>query len=366
MAFGSLRGKGKKRGAMLPCLMASFVAGSSVQAADRPANYAFDVIAENVPEPLGSEPEAIEFYKRNALALANKWKIGFVYDDRCAPRVPGKEEEARLKKYNRPLPSELGAPAPTKVFDDLYYVGLDDVASWALVQNGGKEIYLFDALNNAEEAEKYIVGGLKALGFDPANIKAVFVMHGHYDHFGGSRYIQEKYGAPVYLGDGDWDSVLRQGADPENRAHGSAPAFDKILKPGKMKLGETEVTFFETPGHTDGTISALLPVAFNGTKHLAAFWGGTGYPRGDDRQLQKYITSITEFSGTVRKANADVFLSNHAHSDASVQRFPSIDWKGGKSDMLWGSEYVNDLFDLLNSCARAQYERQIRADWPYK
>lgn len=344
----------------------TLLCGSMAAPADRPKNYAFDVIAENVPEPLGSESEAIEFHKRQAFALANKWGIGFVYDDRCAPRIPGSEEEARLKKFGRPVPEELPAPAATKVFDNLYYIGLDDVASWALVQNQGEEIYVFDALNNAEEAEKYIVGGLKQLGFDPANIKAVFVMHGHADHFGGSKYIQEKYKAAIYMGEADWGDVMRQGADSKSRAHGLAPEFDKVIKSGKMKLGETEITFFDTPGHTNGTVSALIPVSFKGEKHLAALWGGTGYPRGDDAQLEKYINSITEFTGIARNANADVFLSNHAHSDASVQRFPTIDWQTGKSDMIWGADYVTDLFDLLNSCARAQYERQIRPDWPYK
>ncbi|WP_085026270.1 MBL fold metallo-hydrolase [Ensifer aridi] len=361
MAFRKLRVAAVAAG----LLSSISTAGTAAEAQDKSSGYAFNVIAENAPDPLGTEPEAIEVNKRAAHRLAMKWGIMFVYDDRCAPRVPGSEEEARLKKYGKPIPETLPAPRPMRVFDDLYYVGLDDVAAWALVQKGGQEIYLFDALNNADEAERYIAGGLKTLGFDPANIKSVFIMHGHFDHYGGARFLQEKYGATVYLGDADWGDVLRQGADPKNRGFGLAPSFDQILKPGKMLLGDTEVTFLETPGHTNGTVSALLPVTFKREKHLAAFWGGTGYPRGDDRQLDKYIRSLTDFTAQVRRAGADVFLSNHSHSDASVQRFATINWDTGKSDMVWGPDYVVDLLDVLNFCARAQYERQIRSDWPF-
>ncbi|WP_170848458.1 MBL fold metallo-hydrolase [Devosia sp. YR412] len=72
------------------------------------------------------------------------------------------------------------------MFNNVYYLGLDDIASWAFVEKSGEEIYILDALNNAEEAEQYIAGGLTELGFDPANIKEVFIGHGHGDHYGGA------------------------------------------------------------------------------------------------------------------------------------------------------------------------------------
>jgi len=71
------------------------------------------------------------------------------------------------------MPPQSAAPTgepivapPTKVFDQLYYLGMNSVASWALVTGGG--IIQIDTLDNAEEAERIIVGGYKKLGLDPA------------------------------------------------------------------------------------------------------------------------------------------------------------------------------------------------------
>jgi metallo-beta-lactamase class B len=333
------------------------VAAKKPKGNDLPEGYAFPVVSENVPEPLGSEHESVEIYKRAALDISMEWGIKFVYDDRCAPRVLSGEQQ-RLIDAGMPIPTEEEPPPPTRVFDQMYYVGLHDIAAWALVQRGGKEIYIFDALNDAEEAEQYIAGGLTELGFDPANIKAVFIMHGHRDHWGGSKYLQDTYGAKIYAGAADWPSITGP----------LAPARGLDIPEGPMTLGDTEVTFYETPGHTLGTISALIPLSFRGTPHLAAYWGGTGYPRRNMPLLQTYIDSMTDFTGEARRAGADVFMSNHSHSDATVPRMESINFRNpvkGAGDMVWGPEYVTGLLDVINLCARAQYAREQLPNWPF-
>ena len=54
------------------------------------------------------------------------------------------------------MPPQSAAPTgepvvapPTKVFDQLYYLGMNSVASWALVTSGG--IIQIDTLDNAEQ-----------------------------------------------------------------------------------------------------------------------------------------------------------------------------------------------------------------------
>ena len=54
--------------------------------------------------------------------------------------------------------------APFKLFDNLYYVGIGSVGAWALTTSEG--IILFDTLNNPQEAETYIVDGLKKIGLN--------------------------------------------------------------------------------------------------------------------------------------------------------------------------------------------------------
>ena len=64
-------------------------------------------------------------------------------------------------------------PLPTKVTDNIYFLGLGWVSAWAVDTSDG--IIVIDALNNAAEVDRYIVGGLQQLGMDPSRIKAVIV-----------------------------------------------------------------------------------------------------------------------------------------------------------------------------------------------
>ena len=50
---------------------------------------------------------------------------------------------------------------------------------------------------------------MKKLGLDPAQIKYVIVSHGHGDHSGGAKYLQDKFGARVILSEADWDLLDR-------------------------------------------------------------------------------------------------------------------------------------------------------------
>ena len=43
-------------------------------------------------------------------------------------------------------------------------------------------------------------------GLDPAQIKYVIVQHGHFDHFGGAQYLQDKYKARILMAAEDWAS----------------------------------------------------------------------------------------------------------------------------------------------------------------
>jgi hypothetical protein len=59
----------------------------------------------------------------------------------------------------------LADAPPTKIFDELYYLGTNRVATWAIVTSAG--IIQIDSLDDTEEAQRVIVGGYRKLGPRP-------------------------------------------------------------------------------------------------------------------------------------------------------------------------------------------------------
>src|SRR5215469_3256393 len=93
---------------------------------------------------------------------------------------------------------------PKKAFDDLYWMGTPSRSTWALTSSDG--IILYDT-QSVYDAEDIIVSGLKKLGLDPANVKYVIISHAHENEVGGAKLMQERYGAHIVIGAGDWDMV---------------------------------------------------------------------------------------------------------------------------------------------------------------
>jgi metallo-beta-lactamase class B len=240
---------------------------------------------------------------------------------------------------------------PVKVFDNLYYVGQTEYSAWAVTTSEG--IVIIDPIfDYSVEAE--IVEGLQELGLDPADIRYVIVSHGHSDHAGGARLLQDRFGARVILTPEDWDLLERTGGDwPKPRR--DIEATDGY----ELRLGETTLVLHETPGHTPGTISTLIPVFDGGRRHTAALVGGTAFNfmgRGEDaRWFREYIASAERFRSLAADAGADVILSNHTRYDGSTTKIPAL--AGRRPDdahpYVVGAESVSRYLTVAAECARA-------------
>lgn len=191
----------------------------------------------------------------------------------------------------RVIPSrESWYAEPTKIFDNLYWVGTKVHSSWAIKTSAG--IILIDTLYNYA-VEPEIIDGLKKLGLDPATVKYVIVSHGHADHDEGAKLLQDRYGTHVIMGAPDWDSIIKA-----NKMPGGVPKRDMAASDGqKLTLGDETVTIYLTPGHTPGTLSMIFPVKDNSKTLVVAYSGGTGFqqcpPRsGALRDLQRIRQEI--------------------------------------------------------------------------
>src|SRR5262249_56084160 len=77
---------------------------------------------------------------------------------------------------------------------------------WVGALTGRDGIILYDT-HGVYDSEDLIVGGLKKLGLDPAKVKYVIISHAHVNEVGGAKLMQERYGARIVMGAGDWDLV---------------------------------------------------------------------------------------------------------------------------------------------------------------
>jgi metallo-beta-lactamase class B len=208
------------------------------------------------------------------------------------------------------LMQDPGLIIPTKAFEDLYFVGQNGVSAWLVKTNAGYVV--FDALNNADEAENILAAGMRQLGLNPAELRYVVVTHEHRDHYGGAKYLQDTYGAQVVASEVAWTSM--------ERATGTPVRNVTVADGQSWTVGGKTFQFFVTPGHTDGALSTLIPVTDKGgKKHVAALYGGFGIP-GSVANKVKQIQSLQRFGVYTQAAGVDVIIGNHQVQDASLAK----------------------------------------------
>src|SRR5207245_1308713 len=237
-----------------------------------------------------------------------------VFSRICAEAVPRETPATPRPAAARPAgppPHSEWHAEPVKVFDNLYFLGQAEYSVWAVTTSAG--VILIDSIFDYSVDDE-VVGGMKKLGLDPASIKYVVISHGHSDHSGGAKYLQDRFNARVILAAADWDLL--------DKSTQTRPRRDMVATDGqKLTLGDTTLTLYSTPGHTMGTLSTLIPVTDHGTPHVAAAWGGTAFnwmanraayitpDRPDRFWFETYSASARRFKDIAARAGADVIIS---------------------------------------------------------
>src|SRR5262245_39262828 len=237
---------------------------------------------------------------------------------------------------------------PVKVFDNLYFFGQSEYSVWALTSPEG--IILLDAIFDYS-VEEEVDGGMKKLGLDPTKIKYAVLSHAHPDHFGGGKFLQDKYGIRAIMSAADWDVI--------ERMNGTKPRRDMVATDGqKITVGDVSVTMYITPGHTPGTISSVFQVKDNGRTHTVALWGGTGL-NADRESLTNYVASAKRFGDIARQAGADIILSNHTDWDRSKINLPLMAKRapGSSNPYVTNNESVRRYIKVAEECATARLMR---------
>jgi metallo-beta-lactamase class B len=245
---------------------------------------------------------------------------------------------------------------PAKVFDNLYFVGTKIHSAWALTTSDG--IILIDTLYDYASDEA-IAGGLKKLGLDPAAVKYVIISHGHGDHVGGAKLMQDRFGSRIVMGGPDWEMIEQS----VNRFPNGKPKRDIVATDGqKVTLGNTSVTLVATPGHTPGTLSMIFQIKDNGKPLTVAYNGGTAFNFPNDvPHFDTYIASQRKFAKAVADAGATILMSNHSEFDNAVSKIKMMAARKAEEAHPFeiGPEAVARYFKVTEECAQlARYKLQ--------
>lgn len=262
----------------------------------------------------------------------------------CTPTGPQRPALAARAAGLTPEPERQFEPI--QVFDNLYYLGFSDVGAWVVATSDG--VILFDALNSGDEARDIIVPGLEKIGLDPAQIKYLIVGHGHNDHTGGGKYIQDTYGPTVIMGGPDWDTHLASTrADRPPMKRGLDASDGQTIT-----VGDTTVTLMLTPGHTPGTIAMLVPVTHNGEAHTVLIMSGSQMR--DRPALDAFVHVFDDFAKaqdaeTMLGGHPGILMNSLEQMEALGAQYPS-----GAHPLLFGPEKFGRYMDIMAECGRSR------------
>lgn len=200
-----------------------------------------------------------------------------------------------------------GKLEPFKLFGNVYFCGTFQ-ASCHLIDTGDGLIMIDPGYANTLYL---VIDSIYKLGFKPEDIKYIINTHWHGDHTEATAAMTDLSGAKTLIGHRDAEKAKRY--------------FDAdiLVKDGDtLSLGNTTVTFLETPGHTLGTVSLFFDITHEGKIYRAGMFGGAGantmaQGRFDyDGCREDYRASLHR----LQKERVDVMLGNHVWNNDTAAK----------------------------------------------
>jgi metallo-beta-lactamase class B len=261
-------------------------------------------------------------------------------------------------------PADPHAPFPPfKIADGLFYVGATDYASYLIVTKAG--LIVIDG-GDATTGHQ-IVGNIRTLGFDPADIKILLNTHEHFDHAAGLAelkraaakdvkfYASAKDGAIVAAG-GKGDPFLK-GA----RFEYEPVKPDVILQDGqKVSLGGWTLTAHITAGHTPGCTTWTFPVTVAGKVRQALDHCSStvlpGYKLGKTETYPGQTADFEKSFVTWKSLPCEVFIASHGSFYGMKAKKAALD--AGKADAFVDPEGCRKFYVGAEAAFRAELKKQ--------
>lgn len=228
---------------------------------------------------------------------------------------------------------------PARLFGNSYYVGTCGIT--VLLVTGPEGHILIDGAVDA--AVPSILANVRALGFDPRDIRTLVGTHEHIDHMGGFAALKAATGARLLVREPARAVVESGQVARDDPQYGIIDAMipvavDGVIADGDVvRVGPLALTAVATPGHTDGGTSWHWR-SCEGTRCIGlAFLDSLTAVSRDDYRFSDHPDRVARLRTTlarVRSIPGDVFVTAHPGFANMFERLagrePLIDRDAGR------------------------------------
>ena len=142
---------------------------------------------------------------------------------------------------------------------------------------------------------------IKQIENDGGKLEYVILTHGHYDHICYAKQLADRFNAKIVTG--RHNNVFLSDTHLNGTAEHGIPfepfSADILLDDGDtFMLGDTEIKYLYTPGHTSGCGVYLFDdVMICGDVLFRGSYGRTDLPSGDDEKMISSLKKLKELDG---------------------------------------------------------------------
>lgn len=215
--------------------------------------------------------------------------------------------------------------APRHIYANTWYVGTCAISAILITSDAGH--ILIDGVT--DKAAPQIQANIRALGFEPRDVRYILSSHEHIDHVGGIARLQRDTGARVVAREPAASALERGHSDRSDPQFLSVAKFPPVASAQRigdgetLRLGPIALTAHATPGHTAGGTSWTWS-ACEGATCRAMVYADSVTPFSD--KVYRYsenadmLAAYRKTLATIAELPCDILLTPHPGASQLLER----------------------------------------------